>query len=231
MLAVRVLVSSHSGHQELRRESMNECMETWDGDETTDATCFSLRRKQAPLQQFGTSGRYATALFVAATKANSLATVEKEVTALNDLVTKDLKFKQFLMDPSMAKSKKLAGVKEFCEGAKFSPIMSNFVAAVAENGRLPELDRIALRFEEQCMASRNEVKCVITTAHELSAAEVTKVTESIKGHAPAGSTLKVETQVDPRLIGGLTASIGEKFFDLSLLTTIKKYEAVLAAPL
>jgi len=29
----------------------------------------------------------------------------------------------------------------------------------------------------------------------------------------------------------LTASIGEKFFDLSLLTTIKKYEAVLAAPL
>merc|ERR1719329_1194526 len=34
---------------------------------------------QAPLQQFGTSGRYATALYVAATKAGSLAAVESEV--------------------------------------------------------------------------------------------------------------------------------------------------------
>jgi F-type H+-transporting ATPase subunit O len=147
------------------------------------------------------------------------------------LVEKDAKFKQFLMDPSMAKSKKLAGVKEFCEGAKFTPITSNFVAAMAENGRLPELKMIATRFEEQCMASRNEVKCVITTAHDLTEAQLTKVQDSIKGHAPAGSKLKVETKVDPRLLGGLTASIGEKFFDLSLLTTIKRYEAVIAAPL
>ena len=32
----------------------------------------------------------------------------------------------------MAKSKKLAGVKEFCAGAKFTPITSNFVATMAE---------------------------------------------------------------------------------------------------
>jgi F-type H+-transporting ATPase subunit O len=147
------------------------------------------------------------------------------------LVEKDLKFKQFLMDPSMAKSKKLAGVKEFCAGAKFTPITSNFVATMAEYGRLKELHKISLRFEEQCMASRNEVKCVITTAQALTPAQLTKVTESIKGHAPSGSTLKIEAVVDPRLIGGLTASIGEKFFDLSLMTTIKKYEAVIAAPL
>jgi F-type H+-transporting ATPase subunit O len=170
-------------------------------------------------------------LYVAATKAGSLNAVESELASLTGLVKKDLKFQQFLMDPSMAKSKKLAGVKEFCAGAKFSPVMSNFVEAVAENGRLPELERIALRFEEQCMASRNEVKCIITTAEELTPAQVAKVTDSIKGHVPDGAKLKVQTQVDPRLIGGLTASIGEKFFDLSLMTTIKKYQAVVAAPL
>jgi F0F1-type ATP synthase delta subunit len=102
---------------------------------------------------------------------------------------------------------------------------------MAEYGRLKELHKISLRFEEQCMASRNEVKCVITTAQALTPAQLTKVTESIKGHAPSGSTLKIEAVVDPRLIGGLTASIGEKFFDLSLMTTVKKYEAVIAAPL
>ena len=224
---------------------------------------------QAPLQQYGTSGRYATALYVAATKAGNLSAVEGEVAQvrgrarrlcdsrdvgdardeqfvgretdlwlaraitsqqLSALVEKDLKFKQFLMDPSMAKSKKLAGVKEFCQGAKFTPITSNFVEAMAENGRLRELPKIVLRFEEQCMASRNEVKCVITTAHALTPEQLSNVQDSIKGHAPQGSTLKIETVVDPRLIGGLTASIGEKYFDLSLMSQIKKYEAVLTAP-
>ena len=131
----------------------------------------------------------------------------------------------------MAKSKKLAGVKEFCQGAKFTPITSNFVEAMDENGRLRELPKIVLRFEEQCMASRNEVKCVITTAHALTPEQLANVQDSIKGHAPQGSTLNIETVVDPRLIGGLTASIGEKYFDLSLMSQIKKYEAVLTAPL
>lgn len=173
-----------------------------------------------------------------ATRASERREAERLTTYARDrraqlaaLVQKDLKFKQFLMDPSMAKSKKLAGVKEFSAGAKFTPTTSNFIEAMAENGRLNELQKIVLRFEEQCMASRNEVKCVITTAQELTPAQLTKVTESIKGHAPAGSTLKVQSVVDPRLIGGLTASIGEKYFDLSLMTTIKKYEAVIAAPL
>ena len=150
---------------------------------------------------------------------------------LTSLVAKDLKFKQFLMDPSMKKSQKLAGVKEFCAGSKFTSTTSNFLEVMAENGRLKELQKIALRFEEQCMASRNEVKCVITTAQELTPAQLTKVTDSIKGHAPPGSTLKIDAIVDPRLIGGLTASIGEKYFDLSLMTTIKRYEDVIAAPL
>jgi F0F1-type ATP synthase delta subunit len=38
-----------------------------------------MDRSQAPLQQFGTSGRYATALYVAATKAGNLKTVEGEL--------------------------------------------------------------------------------------------------------------------------------------------------------
>ncbi|CEF97944.1 ATPase, F1 complex, OSCP/delta subunit [Ostreococcus tauri] len=190
-----------------------------------------VKEIRAPVQQFGTSGRYATALYVAATKAGNLKTVEGELEQLTSLVAKDLKFKQFLMDPAMKKSQKLAGVKEFCAGSKFTSTMSNFLEVMAENGRLKELQKIALRFEEQCMASRNEVKCVITTAQELTPAQLTKVTDSIKGHAPPGSTLKIDAIVDPRLIGGLTASIGEKYFDLSLMTTIKRYEDVIAAPL
>jgi F0F1-type ATP synthase delta subunit len=44
-------------------------------------SCVSV---QAPLQQYGTSGRYATALYVAATKAGNLSAVEGEVAQVRD---------------------------------------------------------------------------------------------------------------------------------------------------
>ena len=50
-------------------------------DWRTRMSCVSV---QAPLQQYGTSGRYATALYVAATKAGNLSAVEGEVAQVRD---------------------------------------------------------------------------------------------------------------------------------------------------
>lgn len=57
-------------------------VETWEirsNEGLTWPMKLSMDRSQAPLQQFGTSGRYATALYVAATKAGNLKTVEGEL--------------------------------------------------------------------------------------------------------------------------------------------------------
>ena len=46
-----------------------------------------------------------------------------------------------------------------------------------------------------------------------------------------GETLKVDTKVDPRLVGGFTVAMGEDFFDLSPMSRIRAMEAELAKPL
>ena len=47
----------------------------------------------------------------------------------------------------------------------------------------------------------------------------------------SSESLKVETKVDPRLVGGFTVAMGEDFLDLSLMSRIRQMEAELAKPI
>lgn len=183
-----------------------------------------------PLKLFGLAARYASALYTAAGKAGNLPAVERELKSVVDAAAADKKFKQFLEDPTMPKGKKLAGLADFCDGAKTTDITKSFLSVVAENGRLSELGKIFESFEEQIMASKGEAKAIVTTADALDQQQLAAVTEALKGHIPKGQTLKVEARVDPRIVGGLTVGIGEKYLDLSLLSRIKKVESELAKP-
>ena len=56
------------------------------------------------------------------------------------------------------------------------------------------------------------------------------LTAKLRGHVDAGEDLKIETKVDPKLVGGFTVAMGEDFFDLSLMSRIRAMEQELAKP-
>merc|ERR1712051_328869 len=66
-----------------------------------------LQLVQPPIQVFGTEGRYATALYSAATKKKALDTVKK-----------DARLADFLADPSIKKSLKADGLSGACDKLK-----------------------------------------------------------------------------------------------------------------
>merc|ERR1712235_210135 len=88
---------------------------------------------KTPTQVFGTEGRYAAALYSAATKQKSLEAVEKDLKTMNDVIGKDARFAQFMADPSVKKNIKAEGVA----GAKMkmNALTKNLFVAMAENGR------------------------------------------------------------------------------------------------
>lgn len=59
-----------------------------------------------PIQVFGIEGRYATALYSAASKSKKLEVVDKDMKKLESLMSSDAKFAQFVKDPTMKKSAK-----------------------------------------------------------------------------------------------------------------------------
>lgn len=64
-----------------------------------------------PVQVFGLEGRYASALYSAATKNKSLDVVEKELSSFQQSIKTDAKLKEFIINPSMKRNLKSDGLK------------------------------------------------------------------------------------------------------------------------
>jgi len=181
-----------------------------------------------PVKMYGTSAKYASALWAAATKAKVLDNVGKELEQVIELKSSDAKFSSFLDDPTVPVDKKIEGLKKMFETGKFTEITKNFFFVMAENGRLAELPTVAEQYQELVYASRGEVLVTVTSAIPLSPeqeAECKKVlTEKV---LQKGEKLVLNVKVDRKILGGLIFDIGEKHIDMSIEARIRKIENLL----
>jgi len=178
---------------------------------------------QPPLQVFGSEGRYATALYSAATKQKKLEAVEKELTALQAELTKNKALAEYLADPSQSRLEKKATVENLMKEKKMSDLTCNLFAALAENGRTNKTEAVLGAFSKIMSAHRGEVLGNVVTAKELDAASLKELKTVLQSFLKKGETLQLSTEVDPALVGGMTITIGDRFVDMSMATKIKAY--------
>jgi F-type H+-transporting ATPase subunit O len=181
-----------------------------------------------PIQLFGVEGRYAHALYSAASKTDSLAKVEKEVATLKGLIATDGGLDEFLLSPILSRGDKTEALTKALGKKKFSATLVNFCAALGENNRLPETSAIISAFEQLMSAHRNELAVTITSAKPLDNKSMNAVKKSLGGFA-AGKTLNVTDTVDEAIMGGLIIEIGDKYIDMSTATRIRKITQALEA--
>lgn len=67
---------------------------------------FATASHEPPKKIYGVPGRYASALYVSASKANVLPQVEAEVTAFSELINKNDGFSVYLKNPTISRSEK-----------------------------------------------------------------------------------------------------------------------------
>jgi F-type H+-transporting ATPase subunit O len=81
-------------------------------------------------------------------------------------------------------------------------------------------------------ASRGQVLSVVTSADELTKAQLKSLEDSFKASfLGPGETLIMDTKVDPTIMGGLQVQIGDKFMDLSLANKVNRMNKMLSAEL
>lgn len=124
-----------------------------------------------PVQVFGIEGRYACALYSAASKQKSLDAVEKDLTSLQAEMKKDAKLVDLIVNPTIKRSLKAVALKEVCAKVKFNVATGFFMEQLAENGRLNKLDSIINAYKLIMSAHRGEVVCEVTTAKPLDAGQ------------------------------------------------------------
>lgn len=184
-----------------------------------------------PIRVFGVPGRYATSLYQAASKDDSLEEVQENLESLVDLREENEVLDSYLKNPLIAKEDKSKMLEDIANADGYHATTKTFLMMLAENGRLNQTVKIVESFQEILMAHFGEVRAVVTSAHEVPEAEMQEIYESVQMMVPEGTQLNVETVVDPKILGGLIVEVGDKMVDLSIESQIKKMEGVLKSAL
>ncbi|KAK0425702.1 hypothetical protein QR680_009328 [Steinernema hermaphroditum] len=182
---------------------------------------------KTPIQAHGIEGRYASALYSAAFKKKSLDTVDSDLKKIRDMYQTNTQFKEFVLDPTLKRHKKKDAVQAVLSKVGVSSESQNFLALLAENGRLNKLEAVINSFESIMRAHRGELFVQVTTAEPLAKNQESALHSALQKFAQQGQKLHVTLAVNPKLIGGMIVNIGDKYVDMSIDSRIKKYQQVL----
>lgn len=184
---------------------------------------------KAPVQVFGVDGRYATALYSAASKQKQLDQVEKDLKDIHGTLKKKGRLVDLLLDPSLKRNQKRDLIAGALATTKASKLTANLLALLAENGRLSSLEGIASAYFTIMSAHRGELECEVTTAKPLDGPLQQELEGALKAFVKSGQSVIIKTRVDPAILGGMIVSIGDRYVDMSTASKIKRYTDIIQA--
>lgn len=167
----------------------------------------------------GAADRYANALFELAQEAKASDSVEREMVSLKEILANHEALSQTLSSAVVGGSEKAAAITGVCAKVGMSALTCNFVGVAATAGRAGELSQMANSYIDMCAAGRGALQAEAATAQALSAKQEKDLAAMLK--KALGQEVKVETRVDPALLGGLVIKIGSRMFDSSLKSKLE----------
>jgi len=131
----------------------------------------------------------------------------------------------FLTSPVVPAEKKRAVLAELLPGV--SPEVSRFLAILARRDRLELVPEIAQVFRRLLNEYRGIAVAQVTTAVPID--ERQKATIANRLGQRVGKTVTVETSVDPSILGGVIAQIGDNVIDGSVRGRLERLRRALTA--
>lgn len=166
----------------------------------------------------GVASRYANALFELADEAGSLDAVAGDLIQLRDMLNESADLNQLVRSPAYSADERAAAFKALLSSAGASGLVSNFVGLIIKNRRLFLLGDMISGFLALLAEKRGEVSADVTSAHALSDAQLASIGAALK--TATGRDVKINTEVDQSLLGGLVVKVGSRMIDSSLKTKL-----------
>lgn len=166
----------------------------------------------------GIARRYAAALFELALEADALAAVEADVQSLRNMIEDSADLRRLMASPLFGVVQQTRALEAIMDRAEITGLVANFMKLVARNRRLFAAPDMLKAFQEIAARHRGETIAVVTSAEPLSEEQTNALREALA--AKAGGTVKLETHVDPSLIGGLIVRMGSQMIDTSVRTRL-----------
>ena len=166
------------------------------------------------IRQIPSVQRYANALFQLSKEAKVIDSVSKDLQNLKDIINNNKQFLSLVKNPSVSKLEKNGIFNAIAKKLELSKLTLNFIGVIIRKNRVNYLLDIINSFENLIASLRGEKLAIITSATELSEAEVKDI--KIKLKEKFDSDFIINVKVDPNLIGGLKIQVGSQMIDSSI---------------
>ena len=156
---------------------------------------------------------YARALLDIAQAEGVLDEVEDEMFRFARTLENEIRLRDALIDPQLPVERRVAMLRELL-GVKATQHTINLISFVVEQGRARELTQIIDSLVQLAAAERDRAVAEVRTAVPLDDGQRERLARALRDATGKEITLKVI--VDPAVVGGLLARVGDMVFDASV---------------
>ena len=176
-------------------------------------------------QETGLAGRYANAVFELAQEEKSVEAVEHDFIALRSLIDRNPDLARVVRAPVFSRAEQGHVMQAVLEKMGAAKLTTQFILLMASKRRLFILGDVIRSFDRLVARLRGEVQAQVTSARALSDAETLELKAILKSRL--GRDPRLETKVDPTLLGGLVVKVGSRMIDSSLRTKLTGIRAAM----
>lgn len=177
--------------------------------------------------QASLAGRYASALFDLAAENGTVTAVESDLETLSAALADSAELRDVTANPQLSRKAQGEAIAAVASHLSLSDLTKNFLGVLAGNRRLSSLSDMIRAFQMIAAAQRGEVTADVTSAHALSDEQLATLKDKLT--ARQGRTVKLNTSVDPDLLGGLVVTIGSQRIDGSIRTRLNSLAQAMKA--
>ncbi len=162
--------------------------------------------------------RYAKAFFSLAREKNLIEPLKTDIENVLSVCNQSSDFRLFLGSPLFSSEKKAGLIAKIFAG-KINTLTLNFLQLIIQNKREVFIPEICLNFLELIKKELNIKSAFLITATEINPAIINKIKNLMENELQ--STVELESQVDPEIVGGLILRVGDIRYDASVKLQLK----------
>lgn len=156
---------------------------------------------------------YAEALFRIADAEGESEAVEGQLYAFAKLLESETRVREALVDPALPAENKRGLIRDTL-GERANPIVLNLLTFLVEQGHARDVGRIVEGLVRVAAEARQSAVAEVRSAVPLDEAQRRRLAEALA--EATGRPVDIKVVVDPSVLGGLVARVGDVIFDGSI---------------
>lgn len=165
------------------------------------------------------AARYAKALFGLAEESDQVTQIGEDLDRLVELSEGHPAFGDVLLRPLHPAGERRAVLRSVASQLELSPMFSNFCEFLIEQRRSHELAAIREAYQRLAEAAAGRVRGEVISASPLADEQVNALGTALSERT--GRQVDLDVSVDPTLLGGVVARVGDLVFDGSLRSRLE----------